>query len=88
MIPVAALYVDPRGPYPKLLGPETCWDEARDARTYAGPWPVIAHPPCRNWGLLKHLATGDDSDCAPRAVEQVRAFGGVLEHPARSSLWG
>lgn len=51
---VAALYVEgpPRGPYPKLLGPEYCWDEARDARTYAGPWSVIAHPPCGPWGKL------------------------------------
>ena len=83
---VAALYVDPRGPYPRMIDVD-CWDESRDARMYDGPWPVVAHPPCRNWGSLKHLATGDDSDCGPRAVEQVRLFGGVLEHPARSSLF-
>jgi hypothetical protein len=84
---VAALYIDPRGPYPALLGADACWDEARDARLYEGPWPVVAHPPCRNWGSLRHLATADDSDCGPRAVEQVRRWGGVLEHPARSTLW-
>jgi hypothetical protein len=84
---VAALYIDDRGPYPTLLGADACWGIARDARLYEGPWPVVAHPPCRNYGSLKHLATGDDSDCAPRAVEQVRRWGGVLEHPATSTLW-
>lgn len=84
---VAALFVDARGPYPTLLGPNWCWDIARDARTYSGPAPVVAHPPCRNWGKLRHLATGDDSDCGPIAVSLVRRFGGVLEHPAGSLLW-
>ena len=42
---VAALYVEPDGPYSNLDGVEV-WDEARDARTYAGPHPVVAHPPC------------------------------------------
>lgn len=86
MIAVAALYVDPRGPYPKLPGVE-CWDESRDARLYDGPHPVVAHPPCGSWGALAHLYQRDDSDCGPRAVEQVRAFGGCLEHPARSRLF-
>ena len=27
---VAALYIDPRGPYPKLLGAEMCWDAERE----------------------------------------------------------
>lgn len=82
---VVALYVDPKGPYPSLV--EEWYDEARDARTYSGNKPVIAHPPCGPWGSLKHLYLGNEHDCAPRAVEQVRSFGGVLEHPAGSKLW-
>ena len=82
---IAALYVDPRGPYPKMPGVEP-WDEQRDARLYAGPHPVVAHPPCGPWGSMAHYSR-QDADLAPRAVEQVRAWGGVLEHPARSRLW-
>jgi hypothetical protein len=84
---VAALYIDPRGPYPALLGPELCWDEARDARTYAGPWPVVAHPPCGPWGRLRRFCTKQLASLGPVAVFQVREFGGVLEHPRDSSLW-
>jgi hypothetical protein len=83
---VAALYIDPRGPYPSIPGVE-CWDAARDARLYEGPHPVVAHPPCGPWGRLKHLYRGSEHDCAPRAIEQVRAWGGVLEHPAGSQLF-
>ena len=85
---VAALYIDPRGPYPKLLGPERCWDAKRDARTYTGPWPVVAHAPCGPWGRLRHMYRGNEHGCAPRAVQQVRDWGGVLEHPRYSLLWG
>jgi len=85
-VPVAALYVDPRGPYPKLPGVDA-WDESRDARAYSGPWPVVAHPPCGPWGRLRHMCTKQDPSCGLRAVEQVRAFGGVLEHPEYSTLW-
>lgn len=82
---VAVLYVDPRGPYPGLV--RDWYDEKRDAKTYAGPWPVVAHPPCGPWGALKHLNRRQDPECGPRAVEQVRAYGGVLEHPAASGLF-
>jgi len=84
---VAALYIDERGPYPALLGPEHCYGITRDARLYDGPGPVVAHPPCGPWGKLKHLYRGAEHDCAVRALAQVRAFGGVLEHPAHSLLW-
>lgn len=83
---VAALYIDPRGPYPRMPNVD-CWDEKRDARLYAGPHPVVAHPPCGPWGALKHLCKRDDRELAIEAVAQVRRFGGVLEHPARSGLW-
>jgi hypothetical protein len=86
---VAALYIDPRGPYPSLVGPELCWDEARDARTYAGPWPVVAHPPCGPWGRLSHFCTTQKPMMALGvcAVEQVRKWGGILEHPEGSRLF-
>lgn len=84
---IAALYIDPRGPYPSLIGPEHCWDESRDARLYAGPLPVVAHPPCGPWGCLRHLCTKQSRELAPLAVEQVRRWGGVLEHPRGSKLW-
>ncbi len=84
---IAALYIDPRGPYPALLGAAACWDEVRDARRYAGPHPVVAHPDCGPWGHLRYFYQGNGHDCGPRAVEQVRHFGGVLEHPSHSLLW-
>lgn len=83
---VAALYIDPRGPYPKMPGVE-CWDERRDARNYRGPHPVVAHPPCGPWGDMRHLCKSQPRDLAPHAVGQVQCWGGVLEHPKRSRLW-
>ena len=65
------------------------YDMARDARTYDGPWPVVAHPPCRAWGRLRTVANPrpDERNLARLAVALVREFGGVLEHPAGSTLW-
>lgn len=90
---VAALYVDPKGVYAGLPDVEV-WDEARDARTYAGPWPVVTHPPCSRWCAIAHLvekrygyAVGDDGGTFAAALSAVRRFGGVLEHPAFSRAW-
>jgi hypothetical protein len=83
---VAALYIDPRGPYPTMPGVE-CWDEERDARLYAGPHPVVAHPPCGPWSRLRNFCKHQPKDCALIAVDQVRRWGGVLEHPQSSTLW-
>lgn len=82
---VAALYIDPRGPYPALC--REVYDETRDAKTYAGPWPVVAHPPCGPWGRLRFLCTKQDASCGPAGVDAVRRWGGVLEHPAESLLF-
>lgn len=94
MITVAALYVDPRGVYSRMDGVD-CWDQARDARLYAGPWPVVAHPPCERWGRYWHggpsakvrRLKGDDGGCFAAALTAVRRWGGVLEHPAHSHAW-
>jgi hypothetical protein len=90
MTTVAALYVDPNGAYANLPGVEV-WDEARDARTYDGPWPVVAHPPCNRWSVLAfcrpEYAIGDDGGCFAAALAAVRTFGGVLEHPAHTRAW-
>lgn len=90
---VAALYVDPNGVYANLPGVEV-WDEARDARLYDGPWPVVAHPPCARWSTIAGFVEtvygykrGDDGGCFAAAVSAVREYGGVLEHPAHSAAW-
>src|SRR5208282_2605434 len=81
---VAALYVDPLGPYPLLFDVDW-YDEKRDARGYDGPHPVVAHPPCGPWGQLHHRCKRDqDKEFGPLAVAAVRRHGGVLEHPAGS----
>ncbi|MWL55341.1 hypothetical protein GQL84_23735, partial [Escherichia coli] len=56
------------------------FDIERDARTFAGGMPVVAHPPCRAWGRLRKFAKPrpDEKALALFAVAQVRAFGGVL----------
>lgn len=65
------------------------WDITRDARFYAGSNPVVAHPPCRGWGRLSHLAKPrpDEKSLGLFAAETVRRCGGVLEHPHASKLW-
>jgi hypothetical protein len=93
---IAALFVESGGCYFGLHEVDP-WDIERDARKYAGPHPVIAHPPCQRWGRLgaanyhrwggEHNRPGNDNGCFASALESVRRFGGVLEHPAHSHAW-
>lgn len=91
---IAALYVESDGTYFGLPGIDA-WDEPRDARKYAGPYPVVAHPPCQRWGRMWHGSTrkphqfkkGDDGGCFASALASVSAYGGVIEHPADSHAW-
>ena len=85
---IAALYIDPRGPYVDTPNVDA-WDRERDATRYDGPYPIVAHPACGPWGNLRHMYRGGEGgpELAIRAVQQVRTWGGVLEHPAFSLLW-
>lgn len=95
---IAALYVQKDGCYYGLPGVDP-WDQERDARKYAGPWPVVAHPPCQRWGRFwagqplwikrtgQRKVKGDDAGCFKAALAAVRRYGGVLEHPAGSHAW-
>lgn len=90
---VAALFVDDAGPYaadPRF----DAWGVARDARSYAGSDPVVAHPPCERWGRMakgsptaQRFEIGDDGGCFKAALAAVRRCGGVLEHPQGSHAW-
>lgn len=92
---IAALFVETDGCYFGLDGVDA-WDVGRDARQYAGPHPVVAHPPCQRWGRFWHGSTrkphqfqlGADDGCFKAALAAVRKWGGVLEHPADSHAWG
>jgi len=86
---VAALFVMKDSIY-KTLPEVDCYDADRNALTFDGGCPVVAHPPCRSWGSLKAFATAappGEHEMAIWAVEQVRRCGGVLEHPKGSGLW-
>lgn len=93
---IAALFVENGGCYYGLEGVEP-WDEARDARTYDGPHPVVAHPPCQLWTRFAHVnfarwggehnRPGNDGGCFKSALAAVRRWGGILEHPAFSDAW-
>jgi hypothetical protein len=95
---IAALYVQAGGSYYGLPNVDP-WDQERDARAYAGPAPVVAHPPCQRWGKMwagspsviaktgQRKIKGDDDGCFAAALDAVRTYGGVLEHPWGSYAW-
>jgi len=85
---VAVLFARQDSVYKTLPGCDV-YDIDRDARTFPGGMPVVAHPPCRAWASLRHHAKPRDGekDLAFFAVEAVRSNGGVLEHPWLSTLW-
>lgn len=85
---VAVLFARKDSIYTELPNVEV-YDEERDARTYPGSMPIVAHPPCRLWGKLRHFSTAppQEKELAIWAVHKVRENGGALEHPAASRLW-
>lgn len=86
---VAALFVRSDSHYKAMVDVDA-YDEARDALTWLGGCPVVAHPPCRSWGRYRAVAKAapGERELALWAVEMARRFGGVVEHPLSSGLWG
>src|SRR5262245_54484334 len=81
---IAALYVEKDGPYFGRSDVDP-WDEVRDARLYAGPYPVVGHPPCARWCRLAGLVEarwghkrGEDGGCFERGLASVRKWGGAF----------
>jgi len=91
---IAALFVETGGVYFGLDGVDP-YDARRDATTYEGPYPVIAHPPCARWGRYwsggpsarVRRKLGDDNGYFEFALNAVRTFSGILEHPGYSHAW-
>jgi len=90
-LPVAALFVRKDSHY-RSLGAD-CFDLERDARTFRGGCPVVAHPPCRLWGRLAQFVNASREEVELElalglyAAALVKREGGVLEHPANSRLF-
>ena len=85
---VAVLFARADSIYKTIPGCDV-YDIERDALTWPGGCPVVAHPPCRAWGQLSHFSKPrpGEKELAIWAIGQVRQWGGVLEHPRSSRLW-
>lgn len=88
---ITVLFADLHGVYSGRSDVDL-WDRTRDARLYAGPFPVVAHPPCERWGRWWWAdgseSPGNDGGCFASALASVETYGGVIEHPAFSHAWG
>lgn len=93
---VAVLFCERDSIY-KTLPNTDCYDIDRDALTYHGNYPAVAHPPCQLWGKMaivnfkrwggEHNRPGNDRGCFAFALAAVNRCGGVLEHPAETYAW-
>jgi hypothetical protein len=86
---IAALFVREDSRYKAFPEIFDAYDINRDARGFDKDYPVLAHPPCRAWGMLSHMANPrpDEKDLAWFSLEKVRQNGGVLEHPKGSRFF-
>jgi len=82
---IACLWVARKSIYKSFLATD-CWDQDRDANTYRGRQPIVAHPPCGCWGKYKAICKHDRSH-GIRAMELVHQWGGVVEQPVGSELF-
>ncbi len=86
---VAILCAARKSAYKNMKGVEV-YDIDRDARTFSGGMPIVAHPPCRGWSKwLWHQAKPEpgEKELGLWCCDQLRECGGVLEQPAGSKLF-
>lgn len=86
---VSVLCVHGNSIYKTMPGVEA-YDMNRDARTFPGDTPIVAHPPCRAWSThCRHQAKPlpGEKELGPWCADMLRQCGGVLEHPAHSHLF-
>jgi hypothetical protein len=83
---VAVLWIARRTKYVQLYRQCELWGRHKDAKTYKGPWPIVAHPPCGPWGKLKWRSR-QDKEAGTVAIELVHLWGGVIEQPMGSTLF-
>lgn len=86
--PIAALYVAPGSHYHLAPG-VVSFDRFRDATTFAGNLPFIAHPTCRTWATCSRFSSADrhEQGHAILALAHALRMPAIIEHPLRSRLW-
>lgn len=85
---ISVLCTLPNSVYKQLPGVDA-YDLQRDAYTFSGNNPIIAHPPCQQWSRMKNFANDNprEKELAIFCLEQIHKNGGILEHPAGSSFF-
>jgi len=66
------------------------YDRIRDAATFRGDTPIVAHPPCRAWSAFTaHQAkpVPGEAELGLLCADFLQQCGGVLEQPAHSRLF-
>jgi hypothetical protein len=89
MLKIAILCAANNSSYTKLPNVEV-FGINRDARTFAGGMPIVAHPPCRAWSIrYAHMAKPEagERELGLFCAEKLRECGGILEQPAHSRLF-
>lgn len=85
---ISVLCARPDSVYKNIPGLDV-YDKERDMRNFNGNNPIIAHPPCRAYGRLRHFANPEKGErqLSVKCLRHIRNNGGVLEHPYSSILW-
>lgn len=85
---IAILCAQKKSIYNQIAGLDV-FDIDRDAYTFTGKTPIIAHPPCQQWSRMKNFAKENtrEKELAMFCLEHVQVNGGIFEHPAGSSFF-